>query len=205
MNRREMIAGFMAAPLIGLSAGAASAQQLSLGAISNYLNGMQTATGGFTQINSDGTISTGTIYIKRPGRIRFEYNPPERSLVLAGGGSVAIFDGRSNTGAERYPLNQTPLSIILARTVDFSRERMVTRHVSDGTTTTITAQDPDNPQYGNIQLVFTAEPVELRQWIITDDTGSTTTVILNDLRTGVQVRDILFNIQREERNWPGGN
>jgi Outer membrane lipoprotein carrier protein LolA. len=78
---------------------------------------------------------------------------------------------------------------------------MVTGHTSDGTTTTVTAQDPENPQYGNIQLVFTANPVELRQWIITDDAGTQTTVILNNLQTGVQVRDILFNIGAAEREF----
>jgi len=87
--------------------------------------------------------------IKRPGRIRFEYNAPDNSLVMAGGGSVAIFDPRSNNGPDRYPLSQTPLKIILERNVDLGRAKMVTGHTSDGTTTTITAQDPENPQYGN--------------------------------------------------------
>lgn len=185
------------APLILalVSAGPAVAQQISLSEVSAYLNRLQTATGGFTQINADGTIATGQIYIKRPGRIRFEYDPPEGSLVIAGGGSVAIFDPRSNAGPDRYPLNQTPLSIILARDVDLTRARMVTGHSSDGTTTTVTAQDPDRPEYGSIQMVYTANPVELRQWIVTDDTGMQTTVILNDLQSGGSLNDILFNIQ----------
>ena len=188
---------------LGLAALAAPshAQQLSLAAISQYLNQLQTATGEFTQINSDGTISTGTIYIKRPGRVRFEYAPPERSLVVAGGGQVAIFDARSNDGPDRYPLSQTPLSVILARNVDLTRASMVTGQTSDGTTTTVTAQDPDNPEYGTIQLVFTSDPVELRQWVITDDLGEQTTVILGDLATGGNIRDILFNIQAEMRSW----
>ena len=179
----------------------AQAQQLSLAEVSNYLNRLQTATGGFTQINGDGTISTGQIYIKRPGRIRFEYDPPDNSLVLAGGGSVAIFDPRSNAGPDRYPLNQTPLSIILARNVDLTRARMVTGHTSDGTTTTITAQDPERPEYGSIQMVYTANPVELRQWIVTDDAGQQTTVILNDLQSGGALSDNLFSIQAAERSF----
>ena len=59
------------------------------------------------------------------------------------------------------------------------------------------AQDPDNPQYGNIQLVFTANPVELRQWVITDDSGSQTTVILGDLKKGGNLRASLFSIPAE--------
>ncbi len=77
---------------------------------------------------------------------------------------------------------------------------MVTGHTSDGTTTTVTAQDPDHPEYGSIQLVFTAAPVELRQWIVTDDTGSATTVILNDVASGGSIGDRLFNIQAETAN-----
>lgn len=199
MQRRSFLASVAASAL--LTASPASAQQLSLAEISNYLNQLRTAQGGFTQINGDGTLSTGQIYISRPGRIRFEYNPPDQSLVMANGGQVAIFDARSNTSPDRYPLRHTPLSIILARNVDLGRARMVTGHTSDGTTTTVTAQDPDNPQYGNIQLVFTANPVELRQWIITDDIGTQTTVILNDLTRGGSIPGAKFNIRAEMEKW----
>ncbi|MGJ8622745.1 MAG: LolA family protein [Yoonia sp.] len=184
---------------LALYAGAASAQSLTLNQISGYLNQLQTAQGGFTQINPDGTLSTGQVYIKRPGRIRFEYNAPNASMVLAGAGTVAVFDPRSNTGPEQYPLSRTPLSIILAENVDLGRDRMVTDFTSDGITTTVTAQDPENPQYGSIQMVFTANPIELRQWIVTDDLGSETTVILNDLETGGAINSVLFNIAEEIR------
>ena len=198
MTRR--IITLIAALAMTIYAGAASAQQLSLGQISDYLNDLKTAQGGFTQINADGTLSTGQIYIKRPGRIRFEYNTPDDTLVLAGGGQLAVFDPRSNTGPERYQLRFTPLSIILRENVNLQAEDMVTNVVSDGVTTTVTAQDPENPQYGNIQMVFTAAPVELRQWIVTDEFGTQTTVILNDLISGGSIRDVLFNIQAETRN-----
>lgn len=199
MKRRQFLsfgAAALATPALVTSA---QAQQLSLGEVSAYLNRLVTAQGGFTQINGDGTLSTGQIYIKRPGRIRFEYNAPDNSLMVAGGGQVAIFDPRSNTPPDRYPLNQTPLSIILERNVDLGRRRMVTGHTSDGTTTTVTAQDPDHPEYGNIQLVFTANPVELRQWVVTDDTGGQTTVILNDVVPGAAIGEAKFNILSEMR------
>jgi len=196
---KKRILYFFAALALTLTAGAASAQQLSLGQISAYLNQLQTAQGGFTQINADGTLSTGQIYIKRPGRIRFEYNAPSDALVMAGGGQLAIFDARSNTGPDRYPLNQTPLSIILQSDVDLARSGMVTDVVSEGSTTTVTAQDPASPNSGTMQMVFTANPIELRQWIVTDELGTETTVILNDLISGGAIRDILFNIQAETR------
>lgn len=172
----------------------AAAEKISLSAISSYLNGFETATGEFTQINDDGTISTGKLYIKRPGRVRFEYNPPEQTLVVADGTHVGVIDPKSNTGPEAYPLHRTPLKIILASNVDFTRERMVTGHASDDKTTTVRAQDPDNPEYGHIELVFTDAPVELRQWVIEDGAGTRTTVVLGDLKTGMRLDDEPFEI-----------
>jgi len=180
-----------------LVASPAAADKLSLGELSRYLNGIKTASGEFTQINDDGTISTGQIYIKRPGRVRFEYNPPEQILVIADGSTVGIIDGKSNTGPEGYPLNRTPLKLILARNVNLGQERMVIGHISDGATTTVKAQDPDHPEYGSIELVFTGNPVELRQWVINDDTGGRTTVVLGDLQKGARIADSNFEI-------PGG-
>lgn len=192
---------FLTPVLMAAMALPAAADKLSLSAISTYLNKMKTAQSPFTQINNDGTISTGTLFIKRPGRMRFEYNPPEATLVLASGNAVAVFDAKSNQGPQTYPLNKTPLSIILAKKVNLGRARMVVGHGFDGTATKVTAQDPDHPEYGSIQLVFTAKPIQLRQWLINDDTGSQTTVILGDLKAGGGLRDSIFNIQLEaERN-----
>ncbi len=82
-----------------LSASTALADKLSLDSLSRYLNELSTVQSQFTQINADGTLSTGKIYIKRPGRIRFEYDSPNNALVLASAGALAIFDpkGKPNT------------------------------------------------------------------------------------------------------------
>ncbi|WP_227258151.1 LolA family protein [Kangsaoukella pontilimi] len=182
-----------------LVAGPVAAAELSLDRISAYLNGLRTAEAGFTQVNDDGTLSTGTLYIKRPGRMRFEYNPPEELLVMAGAGQIGIFDGKSNLGkAERYPLSQTPLNVILERNVDLARRNMVVGKSYDGTATTVVAQDPEHPEYGTIALKFTADPVELRQWVVTDGQGAVTTVILGEMRKGGELSSTLFNISFEE-------
>lgn len=172
----------------------AMAEKLSLAEISAYLNKMKTAKGEFTQINDDGSISTGKIYIKRPGRVRFEYNAPDSGLVIAGSRTVVIFDKKSNQPAETYPLKRTPLSLILADNVDLSRARMVKNHRFDGTATIVTAQDPEHPEYGNIEMKFTAAPVELRQWIINNSNGSRTTVVLGALEKGAKLPNRLFDI-----------
>jgi len=180
--------------LVIWSAGLAQADKLPLGEISNYLNGLRTAQGFFTQINGDGSYSTGNIYIKRPGRVRFEYNPPDAALVVAGSNTVVIHDPKSNEPPESYPLRRTPLSIILADEVNLGAARMVTGHDYDGTATIVTAQDPENPEYGNIQMKFTGNPVELRQWVINDDAGGSTTVILGEMTTGGRLPNSLFDV-----------
>ncbi|MHA6265641.1 outer membrane lipoprotein carrier protein LolA [uncultured Aliiroseovarius sp.] len=184
----------IAAAAVTMTALPAFAEKLSLNAISQYLNKLDTAKAQFTQINDDGTISTGTIFLKRPGRARFEYNPPTDALVVAGGSQVAIFDGKSNAGPQQYPLKRTPLSLILAKDVNLSQAKMVVGHTYDGTATTVVAQDPENPEIGTIALKFTDSPTELRQWIITDNAGSQTTVILGELTTGGALKSSLFSI-----------
>jgi len=174
----------------------ARAELVSLSELSRYLNALGMAESSFTQINADGSVSTGEVYLHRPGRMRFEYDADEL-LVIAGGQQVAIFDGRSNTRPQQYPLSQTPLNLILARNVDLAASGMVIGHVSDGTATRVLAQDPKRPEIGTIELVFSDNPVELRQWVITDSTGSQTTVVLGDLIQDVRLAAHLFNITAE--------
>ena len=97
---------------------------------------------------------------------------------------------------QTYPLRLTPLSIILARNVDLSRAKMVVGHDYDGTATIVTAQDPENAEYGNIQMKFTDAPVQLRQWVVNDSSGSQTTVVLGALTTGGALANRLFNPPR---------
>jgi len=194
MNRRTAILAPLALVALALPA---QAEKISLGQLSSYLNSLTTAESNFTQINSDGSIATGRLYIRRPGRVRFEYAPPDRSLVMAGGGQVAIFDAKSNQPPEQYPLRRTPLNLILEANVDLARARMVVGHSEEQNTTRVRAQDPEHPEYGTIDLVFTANPVELRQWIITDDLGSQTTVILDEMKKGGTLGAVLFDITAE--------
>jgi outer membrane lipoprotein-sorting protein len=194
MNRRT---AFLAPLFLAAFAIPATAEKIALGALSEYLNGLSTVEADFTQVNADGTISTGKIFIKRPGRVRFEYAPPDKSLVIAGGQQVAIFDAKSNQPPEQYPLKRTPLNLILAANIDLGRAKMVVGHDEDGTSTRVKAQDPENPEYGTIELVFTANPVELRQWVITDDLGAETTVVLGEMKKGGSLAASLFNITAE--------
>ena len=189
----------LAAAISAVTALPVLAQAIPLSDLSDYINGIRTAEADFTQISDDGAIATGTLFIRRPGRMRFEYDGEDELLVIAGGGQVAIFDGRSNTPPEQYPLRRTPLNLILARNVDLGRSDMIIAHEGDGTSTRVVAQDPDDPEIGQIEMVFTADPVELRQWLITDANGFQTTVILGEMQEGGTIPSRQFNIPAELR------
>lgn len=179
-----------------VSALPARADLVSLADLSAYLNALSSAEGRFTQINADGSVATGDIYLHRPGRIRFDYEGGDLT-VIAGGQQVAIFDGRANTPPEQYPLAQTPLNLILARNVDLAASGMVVGHRFDGVATRVAAQDPDRPEIGTIEMFFTDNPVALRQWIITDNGGGQTVLVIDSMEPVGRLPASLFNITLE--------
>ena len=197
MNLRSLALAPVTALVLALAtAFPALADKIPLNEISRYLNGLKTAQAEFTQVNGDGSISTGTVFIHRPNRVRFEYKG-DRTLVLASAGQVAVFDGKSRSGPQQYPLSKTPLSLILAPNINLGQARMVTGYSEKKNTTVVTAQDPQHPEYGNIQMVFSANPTQLRQWVVTDEAGTRTTVILGEMKTGVSFPPSKFAIESE--------
>ena len=173
------------------------AEKISLNEISSYFNAMTTAEAQFSQITDTGETSTGRLFIRRPGRIRFEYDPPEATLVVVGGGQVAVFDPKSRDEPLRFPLRHSPLNLVLEREVDLAQRDMVVKHFEAESQTAVTLQDAENPDYGFIQLIFTNNPVQLREWIVQDNSGGRTQIVLDSLTEGGRLSNVLFNIQYE--------
>jgi len=176
-----------------------AAEKISLNEISSYFNAMTTAEAQFSQITDTGETSTGRLFIRRPGRIRFEYDPPEATLVVVGGGQVAVFDPKSRDEPLRFPLRHSPLNLVLEREVDLAQRDMVVAHFEVESQTAVTLQDPENPDYGFIQLIFNDNPVQLDQWVVQDNSGGQTDIILDSLTEGGKLSNMLFNIQHEMR------
>ena len=187
-------AAIFAALLLALPA---QANEVPLDQLSSYLNSLTSAEARFVQTNADGSTAKGRIIIQRPGRARFEYDAPNKNLVLASGSMVAIYDAKSNQPPEQYPLARTPLNLILAANVNLSTAAMVVNHGEVGNNTHVVAQDPKHPDYGTIELVFSENPVALTKWIITDDIGNQTSVALQALQPGGQYPASLFSIDYE--------
>lgn len=197
MTRRTFLAGAIATlvlPALPASAQMSGADARDLTRISNYLNGISTMEGHFVQVGHDGELSEGTFYLRRPGRIRFEYRPPNPALVIADGTWVGVYDTRLNT-LDRIPLGSTPLSILLKKDVDLKTENAVRAIERAPGLMRVTAVDPKEPDQGSITLVFADNPLELRQWIVVDKQGLTTTVALSDMRSNVELSPKLFFIE----------
>jgi len=206
MTRRIFLAGALAIALIsGLPAPApaqmtgkiSGADARDLARISNYLNGVTTLQGNFVQIDHDGELSEGLFYMRRPGRIRFEYKPPNPALVVADGVWVGIYDTRLNT-LDRIPLASTPLDILLRKRVNFRDDNAIRSIERSPGLMRVTAIDPEAPDQGSITMVFADNPLELRQWIVVDPQGLTTTVALSEMRANVILDPILFFIEDPE-------
>lgn len=203
MNRKQFLAGAFGAALAaaGLAAGPALAQSAAdardLRRISNYLNANETLAGDFVQVGPDGEVNEGRFYLRRPGRVRFEYEPPNPALVVADGFWVGVTDTSLKT-VDRYPLSDTPLYLLLKDDVNLAREGAVKKIERAANQMRITAINPDDPSQGSITLVFTDNPLELRQWIVVDQQGLTTTVALRELRSNISLKPELFVIEDPE-------
>jgi outer membrane lipoprotein-sorting protein len=203
MTRRIFLSGAVAALMIPALPALAPAQMSGadardLARISNYLNGVKTLEGNFVQIGHDGELSEGLFYLRRPGRIRFEYRPPNPTLVVADGVWVGVYDTQLNT-LDRIPLRSTPLHILLRKKVNLAKEGTIQSIVRAPGLMRVKAIDPDEPDQGSITMVFAENPLELRQWIVVDPQGLTTTVALSDMRSNVKLDPNLFFIEDPSR------
>jgi len=203
MNRKQFLASAVSAALFAAAASSPALAQSAADArdlrrISNYLNSNETLAGDFVQVGPDGEVNEGRFYLRRPGRVRFEYEPPNPALVVSDGFWVGVTDTRLKT-VDRYPLSDTPLHLLLKEDVDLAREGAVKKIERAANQMRVTAVNPDNPSQGSITLVFTDNPLELRQWIVVDQQGLITTVALREMRSNISLKPDLFVIEDPER------
>lgn len=161
--------------------------------ISAYLNSIHTLKGSFIQIGPDGQVDQGTFYISKPGRMRFEYNPPNPVLVVSDGSTVAVANRRLNT-VDHYPLFSTPLSLILSDDLNLKRNRSIAGVTREPGEIIVSARAASAKVNGNLTLVFSDPGLELRQWTIVDGQGLSTTVSLRDLQPGTNLDPALFTL-----------
>lgn len=200
MIRRDALALLSALPLFAAGAARANLSEADMAAVrsvQNYFNRIAAAEGRFTQKNPNGSASRGRYYLQRPGKFRFEYEG-SNALVLSDGGRVAVFDAKSNTGPQIYPLGTTPLRLLVASRVDLTEPGVATAVDNDGTFTSVTLQDPRRPRDGSITLTFQNVPPTLVRWAVRERSGRVTTVAVESITLRDSLRTSLFNIRRAE-------
>ena len=180
MNRRFFITALGAAPLVSFG-NIANAQNVVVNELNAYLNSLITARAPFTQESADGSTATGTFYLQKPGKMRFEYDPPSPALLVADGNVLAIFDKKSNRGPQRYPQSSTPLSLLSRSDIDIRRSRFVQQLEAGRTQIHLTLFDPENPRNGSIKMIFDRNPMALVEWIIVDGSGLKSVIRLGRL------------------------
>lgn len=192
MDRRTLLLAVAALPCLALPAAAAP---VDVGAINRYLQSLRSAKGRFRQTNPNGSVQTGTFYLQKPGRIRFEYDKPKGAMVIADGTWVGVFDPKSNRNPTRYPLGKTPLSLLLRDRLSLAEPGMVLGATRDPSGTDITVVDPRAPNEGRMRMHFSDSPIALQEWEITTKSGQRTRVALTELASGVAIDPSLFNLE----------
>ena len=161
----------------------ASADRAEIARIEAYLNSLHTLKAHFLQVAPSGAISEGTAWLARPGRMRFQYGAPSPLLLVAGHG-VVLFHDASLHQTSTIPLDRTPLGILLAPEIHLGGPVAVTALRRLPGEIALTMVRRATPAEGSLTLVFTTDPLALRQWTVTDAQHQRTTVTLENVETG---------------------
>ncbi len=158
----------------------------------HYLNGLSTLQARFIQVSSNGTYAEGEVIVQRPGKMRFDYDPPHPVLIIANGLSLLFYD-RELKQASFLPLWETPLWFLIRERVTLSEDVVVTRVAQGLGTLSITIEDRQMPEAGSVTLVFSDRPLDLKKWELVDTQGVLTQVSLVNARYGLEVDPEAFD------------
>jgi len=167
---------------------------LELQRIAAYLNNIRTMTARFQQTANNGGVSAGHLWVARPGRMRFEYDPPTPITLLADSASVYYWDKQLNQ-TSKYELRQTPAWFFLRDPISFGADVVVTRFERLGGILGVTVVESAQPDAGSLTLDFSENPLTLRQWTVIDQQSKRTIVGLSDLQYGMALDPKLFQYQ----------
>jgi outer membrane lipoprotein-sorting protein len=207
MNRRTLLGLLAAFPAI------AQAQprfeptprdRTDMARVETYLDSLRTMKAHFFQVAPNGAISQGTVWLDRPGRMRFQYEPPSPLLLVAGHGLV-VFHDKSLNQTTNIPIGQTPLGILLADRVQLGGDVTVTGMQHLPGQVQLSLVRTASPGDGTLTLIFADSPLVLRQWIVTDAQRQQTTVTLTNLEMGGQFDQKLFQFIDPRIFQPGTN
>lgn len=174
------------------------AEQAAVTKAEAYLNQMGNLQARFMQVNPDGNVVEGDLYVARPGKMRINYDPPTKMLVVADGVWLIYVDQEVKE-ASYIDLGETPAGLLLKKDLSFSAKDVVLKGVKIGPgVVEITAAQAKNQSQGRVTFVFADAPFELRQWRVLDAQQKEVTVTLFDAKTDVKLDKSLFVYAKPE-------
>ena len=200
VSRRAFL-GAAAAALALLPASAARAmaltpeQETAVNGISDYLNSFTTLQGEFTQVSPKGNLSRGVFYISKPGKMRFEYAPPNPFLIVSDGTWLTIKNVKKEKG-DQFPLSQTPLRLVLGNKIDILKDTNIIDFQDQDGLVSVTLEDKKNTLgNGMLTLVYDKSRNALQQWVVIDGKGRKTSVSLENVQAGIEPDPKLFVVK----------
>jgi len=157
------------------------------------LNGVARLQGRFTQFSPDGGRIAGAFYMQRPGKLRFEYDPPATTLIVADGSVVALRDTALRT-TDRTPLRSTPLNFILKSNIDLARDARIVNVARQGADILVTARDRAGQMDGQITMRLSGPNRQLASWEVVDAAGARTRIVLSELTRPAALDRNLFRL-----------
>src|SRR5262245_12484677 len=170
------------------------AQRALVDKVSGYLSNVRVLSGDFNQISPDGRRAKGSFYMLKPGKVRFEYDPPSPIDIVSDGSSVVVRDRKLAT-QDVYPLSQTPLRFLLQDRIDLLRDTNVVAVRGDDTHVTVVVEEKQVLVGTNrLMMMFGIKDGQLKQWVVTDPQGFDTTVAVSNLDSARRPDPNLFRI-----------
>lgn len=159
--------------------------------LKSYLESVDTLQGDFSQISPSGAISEGRFYLRRPGLLRFEYDPPTPLLIVANGGMVYVRDDALET-TDSYPLGKTPLKFLLRKKIGLDDDVNVVRVDRGVDSVAVTFASEDDETEGELSIIVSAPEMTLKRWVVRDIQNGITVVTLDNVVSGQRLANRLF-------------
>lgn len=170
-----------------------------LNRIESYLNGIKTMRSRFIQINPDGSAWNGDLYVRRPGKFRFEYDPPVPHLLIANGSWFFHVD-RALKETNVIPLVKTPAQFLVKENISLKDDFTIKTFKQQPGIVEVAMVTRDNPDLGEVTLTFSDKPLELRKWTVRDLQDNVTQITLQNTRYGVNINTSLFDYVEQPFN-----
>lgn len=158
--------------------------------VETYMNSIPQLKADFVQVAPSGTVYNGVFYLKRPGRLRFEYAPPSKNFVVADGAFIHFWDDK-NKDQSSAPISQTLADFILRKQIKLSGDVTPVSVTHGAGTITVKLVQTESPDAGSLTLVLEDKPLRLSKWRVEDPNGVTEVTLLNP-QFGVETDPALF-------------